>query len=119
MESDYKVNRLKSWEHFITMMISVLAGCASLPETCMGLEAYEGKLNHINIKKVPPRSTLSDANKRLQSLVFLEADNHVSYWENKSESERLDAACFLIYQTYGTNQFRKVDRTISSKRKRD
>lgn len=60
------------------MMFSVLAGCTSLRETCMGLEAYEGKLNHINIKKVPPRSTLSDANKRRPSLVFQEIFNHLN-----------------------------------------
>ena len=78
MKSDYKVKRLKSWEHFVTMMFSVLAGCTSLRETCMGLEAYEGKLNHINIKKAPARSTLSDANKRRPSLVFQEIYNHLN-----------------------------------------
>jgi len=43
-KSDYKVKRLKSWEHFVTMMFSVLSASTSLRETCMGLEAYEGKL---------------------------------------------------------------------------
>ena len=75
-KSDYKAKRLKSWEHFVTMMFSVLAGCTSLRETCMGREAYEGKLNHINIKKVLPRSTLSDANKRHASTVFQEIFNY-------------------------------------------
>ena len=67
-----------SWEHFVTMMFSVLAGCNSLRETCMGLEAYEGKLNHINIKDVPPRSTLSDANKRRSSTIFQEIFNYLN-----------------------------------------
>ena len=78
-KSDYKSKRLKSWEHFVTMMFSVLAGCTSLRETSMGLEAYEGKLNHINIKKVPPKSTLSDANKRRSSAVFKEIFNHLNF----------------------------------------
>ena len=77
-KSDYKAKRLKSWKHFVTMMFSVLAGCTSLRETCMGLEAYEGKLNHINIKKVPPRSTLSDANKRRASSVFQDIFNYLN-----------------------------------------
>jgi len=76
--SDYKTKRLKSWEHFVTMMFCVLSGSTSLRETCMGLEAYEGKLNHINIKEVPPRSTLSDANKRRASSVFQEIFNHLN-----------------------------------------
>ncbi len=78
-KSDYKSKRLKSWEHFVTMMFSVLAGCTSLRETSMGLEAYEGKLNHINIKNVPPRSSLSDANKRRSSDVFKEIFNHLNF----------------------------------------
>ena len=73
--SDHKAKRLKSWEHFVTMMFCVLSGSTSLRETCMGLEAYQGKLNHINIKEVPPRSTLSDANKRRKSSVFQEVFN--------------------------------------------
>jgi len=77
-KSDYKVKRLKSWEHFVTMMFSVLSASTSLRETCMGLEAYEGKLNHINIKGVPARSTLSDANKRRPSSVFQAIFNHLN-----------------------------------------
>ena len=77
-KSDYRTKRLKTWEHFITMMFSVLACCTSLRETCMGLEAYEGKLNHINIKQVPPKSTLADANKRRLSSVFQEIFNYLN-----------------------------------------
>ncbi len=76
--SNYKTKRLKSWEHFVTMMFCVLSGSTSLRETCMGLEAYEGKLNHINIKEVPARSTLSDANKRRKSSVFQEVFNYLN-----------------------------------------
>jgi len=77
-KSDYKVKRLRSWEHFVTMMFSVLSGSSSLRETCMGLEAYEGKLNHINIREVPARSTLSDANKRRPSSVFQAVFNYLN-----------------------------------------
>jgi len=76
--SDYRAKRLKTWEHFVTMMFSVLSGSTSLRETCMGLEAYEGKLNHLNIKEVPARSTLADANKRRISSVFQEIFNYLN-----------------------------------------
>jgi len=36
----------------------------------MGLEAFGGKLNHLNLDKVPPRSTLADANKGRPSSIF-------------------------------------------------
>ncbi|MEJ7736806.1 MAG: DUF4372 domain-containing protein [Chitinophagaceae bacterium] len=77
-KSGYRVKRLKAWEHFVTMTFSVLSGSTSLRETCIGLEAYEGKLNHINIKEVPPRSTLSDANNGLVSSVFQEIFNYLN-----------------------------------------
>lgn len=64
--------------HFVTTMFSVLAGCTSLRKACMWLEAYEGKPNHINIKKVPPGSTLSAANKRCASPVFQEIFNYLN-----------------------------------------
>jgi len=36
----------------------------------MGLEAFGGKLNHLNLDKVPARSTLADANQNRSSQVF-------------------------------------------------
>src|SRR5271155_4975973 len=53
---------IKAWDHYVTMMFAVLSGCTSLNEIVMGLEAFGGKLNHLNLDKVPARSTLSDAN---------------------------------------------------------
>ncbi len=50
------------------------------------------------------------------SLTFNEADNHVNYGLEKTEDERLNAACFIINQIFGVTQT-KVDRTITDKRK--
>lgn len=48
-----------------------------------------------------------------------EADDHVSYWLDKSLKERLEAAFYLINQVYGTTNQTKLDRTVFSVRKRD
>ncbi len=69
------------------MLFSVLAGCTSLREICMGLEAYEGKLNHINLLEVPARSTLSDANIRRPSAVFQDIFNHLNTKYNGAISD--------------------------------
>ncbi len=61
---------IKAWDHYVTMMFCVLSNCSSLREIVMGLEAFGGKLNHLNLDKVPPRSTLADANEGRPSLVF-------------------------------------------------
>jgi hypothetical protein len=52
------------------MMYCVLSGCTSLREIESGLAVAQGKLNHLGISYVPPRSTLSDGNKNRPSDVF-------------------------------------------------
>lgn len=61
---------IKAWDHYVTMMFCVMSNCSSLREIQMGLEAFGGKLNHLNLDKVPPRSTLADANKDRSSSIF-------------------------------------------------
>jgi hypothetical protein len=53
----------------------------------------------------------------ITSSTFNEADNHVSYWLEKTEDERLNAACFIINQIFGVTPQTKVDRTVTDKRK--
>ncbi len=57
-------------DHLVTMLYSVFAKCTSLREVQTGLELCNGKLNHLNLSKVPARSTLSDGNKNRNSKVF-------------------------------------------------
>ena len=52
-----------------------------------------------------------------QAMTVWEADNHYGYWKNKSLKERLDAACYLINQFYGTTPQTPVYKTVFSKRK--
>ncbi len=53
----------------------------------------------------------------VRALSFNEADNHTKYWCDKTEDERLNAACFIINQIFGVTPETKVDRTITDKRK--
>jgi hypothetical protein len=79
---------IKAWDHFATMMFATLSGCTSLNEIVMGLGAFEGKLNHLGLDKVPPRSTLADANKNRSSEVFSQIYTSLSkrYRLNLSDS---------------------------------
>jgi len=54
----------------------------------MGLEGFEGKLNHLNLEKAPARSTLANANKASPSSVFAEIFNDLNrrYSLNLSDS---------------------------------
>ena len=57
-------------DHLVTMLYCVFTRCTSIREVQTGLELCNGKLNHLNLSKVPPRSTLSDGNKKRSSKVF-------------------------------------------------
>jgi hypothetical protein len=50
-------------------------------------------------------------------MTFEEAGDHMNYWVNKTEDERLNAACFLINQIFGVSAQTRVDRTTLDKRK--
>lgn len=69
--------RLKTYEHFIAMLYCVITGSTSLREIEAGLGIAQGKLNHLGIDYVPPRSTLSDGNKKRSSDVFKAMYEHL------------------------------------------
>jgi hypothetical protein len=54
---------------------------------------------------------------KVTTLTFNEADDHVNYWLQKTEDERLNAACFIINQIYGVTPETPVNRRIANKRK--
>lgn len=64
--------KLHFYEHFISMLYCTLAGCTSLREIEKGLGVAAGKLNHLGIDYVPPRSTLSDGNRQRPADIFRE-----------------------------------------------
>ncbi len=55
--------------------------------------------------------------KTVRAMTVQQADHHYGYWKNKSLKERLDAACYLINQFYGTTPETPVDKTVFTKRK--
>lgn len=69
--------RLHYYEHFISMLYCSLSGCTSLREISSGLGVAQGKLNHLGMDYVPPRSTLSDGNRQRSSEVFKETYQHL------------------------------------------
>lgn len=68
--ANYRYKKLLIWDHLVSMLYGVFTHCTSLREIQHGLEVCQGKLNHLNLARVPPRSTLSDGNKRRPSKIF-------------------------------------------------
>ena len=57
-------------DHLTSMLYCIFSRCTSLREVQTGLELCNGKLNHLNLQRVPARSTLSDGNKKRSSEDF-------------------------------------------------
>lgn len=57
-------------KHLTTMLFGVLSRCNSIREICSGMLLCEGKLTHIGLEKIIPKSTLADANRDRSNEVF-------------------------------------------------
>ncbi len=83
-DSDRYYKAFKSRTHLITMLFGILSRCDSMTETCEGLRALGGKLNHLGLKKAPAKSTASDGlrnrdNGFFEDLYFSLVDKYQSF----------------------------------------
>lgn len=69
-QADRYYKRFKTYDHLVTMLFAALSGVSSLRELSSVMLACEGKINHLNMKHFPRRSTISDANAHRSSEVF-------------------------------------------------
>jgi hypothetical protein len=68
--SDRYCKGFYTWDHLVSMLFCTLGGCNSLREVAAGCLGLKGKTEHLGLKKLPKRSTLSDANKNRTPKVF-------------------------------------------------
>jgi hypothetical protein len=68
--SDKFTKRFSTWEHLVSMLFATASNTTSLRDVTNGFLGLEGKLQHLNLKRPPKRSTISDANKRRSYQVF-------------------------------------------------
>jgi len=68
--SDYYTKRFDTSDHLISMLFSTFANCSSLREVAGAMLGLKGKTNHFQLKNIPHKSTLSDANARRSHEVF-------------------------------------------------
>lgn len=83
-DSDRYYKAFKSNTHLITMLFGILSRCDSMTETCEGLRALGGKLNHLGLEKAPSKSTASDGlrnrdNRFFEALYFTLVDKYKSF----------------------------------------
>ena len=56
-QADKFAKKLIFKDHLTTMLYTIFSRCTSIREVQAGLELCHGKLNHLNLEKVPARST--------------------------------------------------------------
>ncbi len=90
-DSDRYYKAFKTRTHIITMLFGILSRCDSMIETCEGLRALGGKLNHLGLQKAPAKSTASDGLRNRDNRVF-----EALYFElvNKYQSFLSDSRTF-------------------------
>ncbi|MFA6831640.1 MAG: IS4 family transposase [Bacteroidaceae bacterium] len=64
------VKRFDAWTHLLVMLYAVIMRHDSLREISASMMAEARKLNHLGLKALPYRSTLSDANKKRPEVIF-------------------------------------------------
>jgi hypothetical protein len=69
-KSDYYYKAFGSWDHLVTMLFGILSRCDSMSETCEGIRALSGKMNHLGLKKAPAKSTAGDGLRNRDSSFF-------------------------------------------------
>jgi hypothetical protein len=68
--SDRYTKKFTTSDHLISMLFSTFAHCSSLREVSGAMLGLKGKLEHFQLRHIPHKSTLSDANQRRSHLVF-------------------------------------------------
>lgn len=98
-QSDRYTKKFTTSDHLISMLFCSFAHCSSLREITASMLGLKGKTEHFQLKNIPYRSTLSDANKRRSNEVFKDiyyallreyapiiSDSRKTYsWEDKVE----------------------------------
>jgi hypothetical protein len=98
------VGRAVTFQHLITMIYGVTSGCNSLRELCGGIVSYGDKISHCKFDYSPKRSTISDANKRRDCIVFedIYADLVTEHLPDLSDSHKqlvIDKKVYAIDST--------------------
>ena len=69
-DSDRYTTRFKTKDHLIRMLFCSISKCTSLREISGAMLGLSGKTESFQLNHIPKRSTLSDANKKRDVLVF-------------------------------------------------
>lgn len=104
-QSDRYYKRFKSRDHLISLLYACFHNCLSLRELTTGLQASHNKLVHLNMRAIPCRSTLADANALRKPEFFEEIYSRLyqlykgSLPDSSRKSRSLESRLFIMDST--------------------
>jgi hypothetical protein len=107
-----------TYTHLVTMLYCVLNKCTSSREIVTGMKACEHKLYHLGISKSPGKSTLCDANKKRDFIIFEKIYNQLYHKLNRflSDSRTIIRDKLYIVDSSTITLFQEILKGVSMKR---
>jgi len=108
-DSDKYYKTMSTYKQFVFMLYGIVSKSGSLTSLCKCLLFLEGKLGYVGIDKLPPSSTLSDANCKRNSDVFQDLYYRLF---NHYKSELLGGfSCLPINGEVSASKIKRFDST--------
>ena len=79
------------------MVYGITTGCNSLRELCGGIVSYGDKISHCKFDYSPKRSTISDANKRRDCIVFEDIYSDLAIFHSKYRFNASNLRVIVLY----------------------
>ena len=103
-KSDRYYKEFRTWDHFVSIMFGILSRCDSIAEIIDGLGGLSGKLEYLQIDKVPAKSTFSDGmrnrtDKFFEDLYFSLVQTYSPYLSDSNDIGKQFKQMLLIDST--------------------
>jgi len=103
-QSDRYCKKFKAYDHLVTMLFCCFHQCSSLREVITGLQANAHRLQHLGVNYTPRRSTLADANKRRDAILFEKLfqaihRHHYGSLPDSLKGQKLSERIFIVDST--------------------
>lgn len=100
-KSDKYYKTFTSWQELVTLLFGILSRCDSMGEICDGMQALQGKLNHLGMDSSPAKSTAGDGLRERDNALFKELYFElIKYFEPVLSVSRIQGVSFSSFYAF-------------------
>lgn len=122
-KSDRYYKRFRSWEQLITLLFGVFSRCDSVGEIAAAMQGLQGKLSYLGLDKSPAKSTIGDALRDRDEVLFrdyyFELLSHYSPLLSVSRIKGVDFEKFYIFDSTTIRLFSDIMKGVGRNPKGD